>query len=333
MCLFLAKVTGNGGSRTNWSCSLNDRCGNNSRVKGDGNLVLEVFLGQVRPGLRTVRAITGLEGEVDLHLAGLTVKAAFDRRVGINLVTGEAGAVFVLDAIEKRCWLQYVGVAVGVVTGNKWLGRIIGSGQGIGAALAGHQRTGCSLGGRVLRLTVLQQHLRDFITALSLLNGVARLLKRLGADLRSLLFLWLLARHLRFLLSDGLGHLLHLLIGLICAKYVVLHPAIGHIFQLLIELFHIRHGGLCHRTEEQLRGLAHGLCLGGIFTWHGNDQGIAVDDNLRTRNTHAVDTLFQDVACLLELVLGGFLALRRQRYAGTALQVDAKLWGALTATS
>ena len=292
-----------------------------------------MFLGQVRPGLRTVRAITSLEGEVDLHLTGLTVQAAFDRRIGIDLVTGETGAVFVLDAIEKRCWLQNVRIAVGVVTSNKWLGRIIGAGQWVAAALAGHQRGGCCLGGRVLGLTVLQEHLRDFITALSLLNGVAWLLKRLGADLRSLLFLWLLASHLCFLLSDGLGHLFHLLIGLVCAEYVVLHPAIGHIFQHLIELFHIRHGGLSHRTEEQLRGLAHGLCLGGVFTWHGNDQGIAVDDNLRTRNTHAVNTLFQNVACLLELVLGGFLALRRQRYAGTALQVDAKLWGALTATS
>ena len=73
LCLFLAKVTSNGGSRANWSCSLNNRCGNNPRVKGDGNLVLEVFLRQVCPGLRTVRAIAGLEGEVDLHLAGLTV--------------------------------------------------------------------------------------------------------------------------------------------------------------------------------------------------------------------------------------------------------------------
>ena len=135
------------------------------------------------------------------------------------------------------------------------------------------------------------------------------------------------------MLGDGLGHLLHLLVGLVCAEYVVLHPAVGHIFQLLIELFHIRHGWLSHRTEEQLRGLADGLRLGGIFSRNGNDQGVTVDDNFGTRNTHAVDTLFQNVACLLELVLGGFLALRRQRYAGATLQVDAELRGALTVTS
>ena len=233
-----------------------------------------MLLGQVGPGLGTVRAVTRAEGKTDFHLAGLGVQAAVDGLIRVDLVTGQAGAVRIIDAVEQRRRFQNVGRALLVVTGSERLGRVIAAGQRVVfCTLALQERGRRGQRGRILRLAVLQQHLGHLVAPLRLLDGVLRLVHRLRGDgplghLRRVAPR--LLGHLLVGLVDRVGHSAQRFVSLILSDDAVLDPAVRHVFHLGVQLGHIRRGLLGHGAEEELRGLSDFLSLGSVLARHGN---------------------------------------------------------------
>src|SRR5699024_8629840 len=108
-------------------------------------------------------------------------------------------------------------------------------------------------------------------------------------------------------------------------QHVIFDPSISHVFDGLSQRCWVWHWLLSYGAKQQLRSRTYSLRLRGVFTRHGNHQGVAVGDNLGAGDAHAVNTLFQDIARLRQLILGGLFTLRYQRYARTTLKIDAKL--------
>ena len=100
-----------------------------------------------------------------------------------------------------------------------------------------------------------------------------------------------------------------------------------HRARWLLPLLRNRHD-INHRPDEQPGGLPEVACLVAVATRDGDDQVVAVDDDLRARHTEAVDAGTDDLLCLVERLAGGpgtIGGARRQRHPGAALKVDAEL--------
>ena len=86
--------------------------------------------------------------------------------------------------------------------------------------------------------------------------------------------------------------------------------------------------GVDDGTDVQPRGLAEIACLVPVGSRHGDDQVVAVDDDLRTRYTQSVDPGADDLLRLRQRLFSRPRPVRcpcGQRDPGTALQVDAEL--------
>src|SRR5699024_629069 len=119
------KLPSNRGGRAIRGYTLNNRSRNNSRVQANGNLLFQVFLRQLCPGIRASRAVTGLDGEADFHLTRLGIQAAIDRRLCINLVARQTWTIWLLDARQQGRALQEVCRLLVVVTGRERQRRVI----------------------------------------------------------------------------------------------------------------------------------------------------------------------------------------------------------------
>src|SRR5699024_9890938 len=104
-------------------------------------------------------------------------------------------------------------------------------------------------------------------------------------------------------------NLLENLIRPIDRNEVEFYPPVGHFFDGLTQRCWIRIRLFSYRTKSQLRCRTNSLCLSGVFTRNGDNQGITVGYYLSARDTHAVDTLLQNRASLRQLVLGWLFTL------------------------